>query len=209
MAPEAWLDTSGVATASASSPMGSDGDEAAWSLAQLLRATARGDTTAFSGVYDTTSSRVLSLVLRVVRNRAIAEEVTQEVYLQVWQTASRYDESRGTAQSWLTNIAHRRAVDRIRSTEAATRRDAAYHQDASDVGHDVTADEAHASLEATRVQALLALLPPAQRRALELAYFEGHTHVEIARLTGVPLGTAKARIRDSLLRLRGLVSEVA
>ncbi len=171
-------------------------------LVALLRSSARGDRAAFAGVYDATAARVHGLVLRVVRDRAQAEEVTQEVFLEVWRTASRYDPARGSAFAWVLTIAHGRAVDRVRSAEAANRRDVTYHQRNQTIDHDATADAAHASLEARRVRAALADLTDVQREAIELAYFGGYTHTEVAALLDLPLGTAKTRIRDGLIRLR-------
>jgi RNA polymerase sigma-70 factor (ECF subfamily) len=171
-------------------------------LAALLRLSARGDQEAFTRLYDETSARVFGLVLRVVRDRAQAEEVTQEVFLQVWRTASRYDESRGSALSWLMTLAHRRAVDRVRSAEAASRQDTTYHRNNHQVDHDATAEAAEASMEARRVRAALGELTPVQREALELAYFGGYTHTEVAAQLDLPVGTAKTRIRDGLIRLR-------
>lgn len=171
-------------------------------LAALLRLSARGDQEAFTRLYDETSARVFGLVLRVVRDRAQAEEVTQEVFLQVWRTASRYDESKGSALSWLMTLAHRRAVDRVRAAEAASRQDTSYHRNSHQVPHDATAEAAEASLEARRVRAALTELTPVQREALELAYFGGYTHTEVATQLDLPVGTAKTRIRDGLIRLR-------
>lgn len=171
-------------------------------LAGLLKRSARGDQDAFARLYDATSARVHGLVLRVVRDRAQSEEVTQEVFLEVWRQASRYDESRGSALSWLMTIAHRKAVDRVRSAEAATRRDVTYEQHNQVPDHDVTAEAAHASLEARRVRSALAHLTDVQREAIELAYFGGYTHTEVAALLDLPVGTAKTRIRDGLIRLR-------
>ena len=174
-------------------------------LAALLNRSARGDRAAFADLYDATSRRVYGLVLRVVRDPAQAEEVAQDAYLEIWRTASRYDAARGSAVSWLLTIAHRKAVDRVRSAEAAARRDATYHHRNQGVDHDVTADLAHASLDARRVRAALAGLTEAQREAIQLAYFGGYTHTEVASLLGLPLGTAKTRIRDGLIRLRDTI----
>jgi RNA polymerase sigma-70 factor (ECF subfamily) len=171
-------------------------------LADLLRRCARGDEQAFAAVYDATSRRVHGLVVRVVRDPAQAEEVTQEVYLQVWRTASRYDEQKGGALSWLMTLAHRRAVDRVRSAEATSRQDTTYHQHSQAVPHDTTAEAAETSLDARRVRTALAELTTAQREALELAYFGGYTHTEVATMLDLPVGTAKTRIRDGLIRLR-------
>jgi RNA polymerase sigma-70 factor (ECF subfamily) len=98
------------------------------SLADYLRRSARGDEQAFAALYDATSARVHGLVLRVVRDPAQSEEVTQEVFLQVWRTAARYDESKGSALAWLMTLAHRRAVDRVRAAEAGSRQDTNFHQ---------------------------------------------------------------------------------
>ena len=171
-------------------------------LAELIERSARGDEGAFAELYDATSRRLHGLVLRVVRDPAMSEEVTQEVYLTVWRQSARFDARRGTALSWLLTIAHRSAVDRVRSSEAARRRDDAHAASTREVDFDATAEAAQASLEAQRVRRALATLTDAQRNAVELAYLGGYTHTEVARLLDLPLGTAKTRIRDGLIRLR-------
>ncbi|MFQ6172078.1 ECF RNA polymerase sigma factor SigK [Oryzobacter sp. R7] len=171
-------------------------------LAELLRRSARGDEAAFAELYDATSRRLFGLVLRVVRDHAMSEEVTQEVYLDVWRQSARFDPDRGSALSWLMTIAHRAAVDRVRSSEASRRRDDAHAVATRDVEFDTTAESAQASLEAQRVRRALSTLTDAQRSAVELAFLGGYTHTEVARLLDVPLGTAKTRIRDGLIRLR-------
>jgi len=171
-------------------------------LPELLRRVARGDEAAFAALYDATSARVHGLVLRVVRDPAQAEEVTQEAYLQVWRTASRYDENLGSAHSWLLTLAHRRAVDRVRSAESAGRNDTAYHGTTQTPPHDTTAEAVETSLEAHRVHTALETLTAVQREALQLAYFGGYTHTEVAAMLDLPIGTAKTRIRDGLIRLR-------
>ncbi|CUR54878.1 RNA polymerase sigma factor [metagenome] len=180
-----------------SSPDGRDVD-----LADLLSRSARGDEASFATLYDATAARVYGLVLRVVRDPAQAQEVTQECFLDVWRTASRFDPDRGSAISWLLTIAHRKGVDRVRSAEAATRRDTTYHRSSGEVPHDATAEAATSSLEAKRVRTAMTSLTPAQREALELAYFGGYTHTEVATMLDLPVGTAKTRIRDGLIRLR-------
>ena len=177
-------------------------EETGASLAALLRRCALGDEAAFGQVYDLTARRVYGLVLRVVRDPAQAEEVTQEVYLQAWRTAARYDETKGSALAWLMTLAHRRAVDRVRAAEAASRQDTTYHQHMHAVPHDATAEAAESSLEARRVRTALTQLTTVQREALELAYFGGYTHTEVATMLDLPVGTAKTRIRDGLIRLR-------
>lgn len=170
--------------------------------AALLHRCGRGDEAAFAALYDAVSPRVFGLVLRVVRDRSQAEEVTQEVFLEIWRQSARYDAARGSEVSWLLTIAHRRAVDRVRSAEASTVRDTTYHQQTQVPEHDSTAEAAHASLEAHRVRQAVQSLTEVQREALELAYFSGYTHTEVAALLDLPLGTAKTRIRDGLIRLR-------
>lgn len=172
-------------------------DFAAW-----LHRSALGDEAAFAELYDALSRRLHGLVLRVVRDPAQSEEVTQEAFLEIWRTASRFDESRGSALGWMMTIAHRKAVDRVRSAEASSRRDTQYHETSQDVAFDSTAEAAHTSLDVERVRKALASLTDAQRSALELAYFGGYTHTEVATMLGLPLGTAKTRIRDGLIRLR-------
>ena len=165
-------------------------------------ASARGDEVAFAQLYDVTCARVFGLVLRVVRDHAMSEEVTQEVYLDLWRQCARFDPDRGSALSWIMTIAHRTAVDRVRASEASRRRDDAHAVASREVDFDTTAEAAQASLEAQRVRRALATLTDAQRSAVELAYLGGSTHTEVARLLDLPLGTAKTRIRDGLIRLR-------
>lgn len=185
-------------------PSGDPSPEGAASpdLGALLRLSARGDEAAFATLYDAMSSRVYGLLLRVVRDPAQAEEVTQETFLEIWRTASRFDPGRGSAVAWMLTITHRKGVDRVRSAESATRRDATYHRETQPVEHDVTAEAATASLEAGRVRQALETLTPTQREAVELAYLGGYTHTEVASMLDLPLGTAKTRIRDGLIRLR-------
>lgn len=171
-------------------------------LAELLRRSSRGDQAAFAELYDATSARVYGLVLRVVRDPAQSEEVTQEAYLEIWRTAARFDATKGNALSWLMTLAHRRAVDRVRSAEASTRRDTAYGNATQPIAHDVTAETVTTRLEARRVRQALKALTAVQRQAIELAYFGGYTHTEVATMLDLPVGTAKTRIRDGLIRLR-------
>lgn len=171
-------------------------------LADLLRRSSRGDSEAFAGFYDATSARAYGLAVRVVRDPAQAEEVTQESFLEVWRTASRFRSDRGSAIGWLLTIVHRKAVDRVRSAEASSRRDTNYHRDTQTVAHDATAEAAENAMEARRVRGALDELTPVQREALELAYFGGYTHTEVATMLDLPVGTAKTRIRDGLIRMR-------
>ena len=171
-------------------------------LSELLRASARGDERAFAQLYDATSRRLYGLVVRVVRDPAQAEEVAQEAFLEIWRTSARFDPARGSAMSWMMTIAHRKAVDRVRSAEAASRRDQTYEATTQERAYDITAEEVERSLEGQRVRNALESLTETQRGAVQLAYFGGYTHNEVAALLGIPLGTAKTRIRDGLIRLR-------
>lgn len=171
-------------------------------LADLLKRAGRADEAAFALLYDATAARVYGMALRVVRDPAQAEEVTQEAYLEIWRTASRFDPDRGSALGWLLTITHRTAVDRVRSADASTRRDTSYHHQNQPVEHDSTSEAAQASLEAHRVRSAMAALTEVQREAVGLAYFGGYTHTEVAKMLDLPVGTAKTRIRDGLIRLR-------
>lgn len=171
-------------------------------LAALVRSSGLGDEAAFSALYDATSARLHGLVLRVVRDPAQAEEVTQEAFLEIWRTSTRFDASLGSAMSWMMTIAHRKAVDRVRSSEAARRRDSTYEATTQETPFDETAERAERRLDRERVRRALDSLTDSQRGALELAYFGGYTHTEVATMLGLPLGTAKTRIRDGLIRLR-------
>lgn len=170
-------------------------------LAGLLRRSARGDEQAFAEVYDATSSQVYGLVLRVVRDPAQAAEVAQECYLQVWQNAARFDSARGSVIGWILTMAHRRAVDRVRSAQSAGERDQrfALREPREEID---TGDVVVERMEAERVRRALGELTTVQRQAIELAYLGGYTHTEVAGLLDIPLGTAKTRLRDGLIRLR-------
>ena len=177
-------------------PTGSD-------LGVLLRRCARGDEAAFAEFYDKTSARAWGVALRVIRNPAQAEEVLQEAYLQAWRQSSRFDPYRGTAMSWLLTIVHRTAVDRVRSVEASGQRELRYARETHmNPEPDATAVAVLGSFEARKVRSALDALTELQRQALELAYWGGYTHTEVAGILDVPVGTAKTRIRDGLIRLR-------
>ncbi len=175
---------------------------AAAELAHLIHQSSLGDQSAFAELYDATSARIYGLVLRVVRDPAQSEEVAQEAYLEIWRNSARFDPSKGNALSWMMTLAHRRAVDRVRSAEASSRRDTAYQSSTQPIAHDVTAETVTTRLEARRVRQALKALTAVQRQAIELAYFGGYTHTEVASMLDLPVGTAKTRIRDGLIRLR-------
>ena len=183
-------------------PQGAPSRDAAARLADLLKRASRGDEAAFAEFYDATSARAYGLALRVVRNPAHAEEVTQEAYLDAWRSSTRYDSALGSAAGWLLTIVHRKAVDRVRSVEASTIRDETWQRESRPIDHDQTSDAAHSSLEAARVRGAVATLTDVQREAVELTYLDGYTHTEVAQMLDLPLGTAKTRIRDGLIRLR-------
>lgn len=178
---------------------GSSGDLAA----DLLIRVADGDQRAFAELYDLLSSRVFALILKVVVNRSQSEEVLQEVFLEIWQSASKFAPNRGQGRSWVFTIAHRRAVDRVRSSQSSTDRD--MRVGVRDLGgeRDVVQEAVESKLEGERVVTALAALPEAQQEALILSYYGGYSQSEIAALTGVALGTIKTRMRDGLTRLRG------
>ncbi len=171
-------------------------------LAELMQRSGRGDEGAFAELYDATSARAYGLALRVVRNPAHAEEVVQEAYLDAWRTSTRFDPARGSLMGWLLTIVHRKAVDRVRSAEAASARDEVYHRESQPTERDTTVEAAHTSLDAQRVRGAVAALTNVQREAVELAFLGGYTHTEVATMLEVPIGTAKTRIRDGLIRLR-------
>lgn len=174
-------------------------------LASLLNRAGRGDEDAFSAVYAQVAATVFGLVLRVLRDPAQAEEVSQEVLLEVWRTASRFDPARGSAQAWVATIAHRRAVDRVRSAQAAARRDGESAPQMTGewaAGADGVAEQVEAKLDRERVRRCLRTLTELQRESIVLAYYGGYTYREVAGLLGVALGTVKTRMRDGLIRLR-------
>ncbi|MDR7190429.1 RNA polymerase sigma-70 factor (ECF subfamily) [Microbacterium sp. BE35] len=179
-----------------------DGTKPVDRVAQLLERTAGGDQVAFARLYDLLSPRVFGLILRVLVDRAQSEEVLQEVFLEVWQSAARFAPNRGQGRSWVLTIAHRRAVDRVRSSQASTDRDVRAGFRDLDVAHDGVAEQVELRIEGEKVAAALSGLPDAQREALTLAYYGGYSQSEIAALVGAPLGTIKTRMRDGLSRLR-------
>jgi len=172
------------------------------SAADLLVRVAAGDQRAFAELYDLLSPRVFALILRVVVNRSQSEEVLQEVFLEIWQSAGRFAPNRGQGRSWVLTIAHRRAVDRVRASQSSSDRDVRVGVRDLDAARDVVAEAVEAQIEGERVVAALSALPEAQQEALILAYYGGYSQTEISALTGTPLGTIKTRMRDGLTRLR-------
>ncbi len=178
-------------------------------LAELLTRIARGDQAAFARFYDLTCARVYGMALRVLRDAGYSEEATQEVYLQVWRSAAGFDPRSGSALSWLITMTHRRAVDRVRSEAASSRRSTMYgittiRRPGDDVGEIVEARERDQV-----VRDGLGVLTDLQRESVELAYFHGLSYREVAERLGVALPTVKSRIRDGMRRLRAHVGPLS
>ncbi|MDX1658059.1 MAG: ECF RNA polymerase sigma factor SigK [Nitriliruptorales bacterium] len=169
---------------------------------ELLVAAGAGDSSAFSRLFDEFAPLVLAVTKRVLRNRAMAEEVSQEVFAEVWQKAARFDPDRGSASGWVGTLARRRAIDRVRSEQAARDRVERRAAMAASLPFDEVAEAVEISADHARVRSALDTLTDVQREAIHLAYFEGHTYREVAEVLAIPEGTAKSRLRDGLRRLR-------
>jgi RNA polymerase sigma-70 factor, ECF subfamily len=176
---------------------------------ELIRGVAEGDQQALAALYDATSRTVYGLLLRILADASVAEEVLLDVYSQVWRQAGSYTEGRGTPLAWLTTIARSRAIDRLRRGRLERQRteplDAATH--GGSVGARAE-DDLMARELGTVVRAALESLPPEQREVIELAYYGGLSHSEIAAERGLPLGTVKTRTRLGMMRLREMLKPV-
>lgn len=168
----------------------------------LLRRVADQDVGAFADFYDATRARVFGLIARVLRDPGYSEETTQEVYLQVWRTAQSYESASGSALAWLMTIAHRRAVDRVRTEQAAGVRESRYGALTADRAVDVVSDSVIVSDEQRRVAACLDDLTDLQRECIQLAYYDGLTYSQVSQRISTNLATVKSRMRDALGGLR-------
>jgi RNA polymerase sigma-70 factor (ECF subfamily) len=169
-------------------------------LAAQIVLVARGDAAAFDAVFDRISAHVFGIVRRVIRDPAQSEEVTQEVLLEVWRNASTFDAGRGSVMAWVSMLAHRRAVDRVRSVQKETERERRIAT--SEIPFDEVAEAVESGLERERVRRCLGTLTELQRESVTLAYYGGYTYGQVASLLSVPQGTVKTRMRDALIRLR-------
>lgn len=169
---------------------------------ELLARTAAGDEAAFAQFYELMSPAAFGLALRVTRDPHMAQDVLQETFIEIWSQAGRYDPESSSARAWVAMMTHRRAVDRVRREQSERDRGATWASGLTTRGHDSVAEVVQLRAEHRRVRAAMDRLTPLQREALDLAYFGGHTHNEVAARLDIPLGTAKTRIRDALRSLR-------
>jgi RNA polymerase sigma-70 factor, ECF subfamily len=169
-------------------------------LAGQLGLVARGDGAAFDAVFEQVGPAVFGVVKRVIRDPAQSEEVTQEVMLEIWRNAASFDRTRGSATAWVMTLAHRRAVDRVRSVQKESERERRVAT--ADIPYDEVMEAVESSLERERVRRCLNSLTEVQRESVTLAYYRGYTYGQVASLLGVPTGTVKTRMRDALIRLR-------
>jgi RNA polymerase sigma-70 factor (ECF subfamily) len=178
------------------------GDIVPVSLNDLLAQVAEGDQSAFAALYDQTASRVLGLVRRLLKDFAQSEEVTQEIFVEIWRNSKRYDPNKGSALTWILTMAHRRAVDRIRASQSSRDRDTRIGIRDLDREYDSVSESVEISVEHERVGKALSRLTELQRQAVTLAYYGGYSHSEVAAMLSVPIGTVKTRLRDGMIRLR-------
>ncbi len=168
----------------------------------LMERVQRGDDAAFAELYDVLAAPIFGAVHRVLRDPAMSEEVTQEVFVELWRTASRFDPTRASVSTWAVTIARRRAVDRVRKEQS--QRDRIERAGLQRSDHAPTTDDVVlASLDAQRVERALAELPDDQRQVIEMAFIDGDSHAVIAQRLDLPLGTVKGRVRGGLKRLSG------
>lgn len=171
-------------------------------LDALLRRVAEQDVEAFAAFYDHTRARVFGLVVRVLRDPGYSEETTQDVYLQVWRNAATYNPAAGTPLAWLMTLAHRRAVDRVRSEQSSTQRESRYGAANVELPADRVAEAVIQLDEQRQVTECLASLTDPQRECIQLAYYEGLTYVQVSERLSANLATIKSRMRDGIRGLR-------
>jgi RNA polymerase sigma-70 factor (ECF subfamily) len=189
---------------------GTDVTVAAPTAEELLLEVAKGDEGAFEQLYERLAGPVLGLVRRIVRDAAQSEEVAQEVLVELWRTATRYRPEKGGAMNWAMTLAHRRAVDRVRSARASTEREQrATFEAGRDRPFDEVAESVNARWERQQVRRCLSQLTELQRESVVLAYYQGYTYREVAELLATPQGTVKTRLRDGLIRLRDCLGVIA
>jgi RNA polymerase sigma-70 factor (ECF subfamily) len=176
--------------------------EALDSVESLLIRVADGDQRSFAELYDRIAPRVLGLIKRLLIDHAQSEEVAQEVFLEIWRTATRFDPSRGAALSWVLTMAHRRAVDRVRASQSSHDRDIKIGIRDVDRDYDQVAESVEIRIEHERVKRAMTQLTELQREAISLAYYGGYSHSEVAKILAIPIGTVKTRLRDGMIRLR-------
>ncbi len=178
-------------------------------LLEHLHAMAKGDHSALAKAYDQMGPIVFSLAVRMLRDRPAAEDVTQDIFVQVWRQAANYDTTRGSPEAWMMMIARTRILDRLRSRSAGiVLKPVGDNLPDSPDGEDWPDDLAISREDAVNVRQALAELPHDQRHAIEMAFFDGLTHVEISEKLKVPLGTIKTRIRLGLIKIRDSLSEL-
>ena len=169
---------------------------------RLLERVSTGDRAAFSELYDEISPRVFGLVKRLLIDHSQAEEVTQEIFLEIWQSASRFDPNKGGASTWILTMAHRRAVDRVRASQSSRDRDIRIGIRDRGTEYDHVSESVEVKFEHERVKRAMERLTELQRQAITLSYYGGYTNTEVSEMLSVPIGTIKTRIRDGMIRLR-------
>jgi RNA polymerase sigma-70 factor (ECF subfamily) len=168
----------------------------------LARRMQAGEQQALAELYDRYAPLALGLALRVLRDRFAAEDVVHDAFVSAWQRINAFDRARGSLRSWLLTIVRNRAIDRLRGQRPTVEMTVADEQSLLRTGLNPTSDQALARISAAELQVVMRTLPEEQREAIELAYFGGWTYREIARITGVPAGTASGRLRLGLAKLR-------
>ncbi|WP_297667728.1 sigma-70 family RNA polymerase sigma factor [uncultured Corynebacterium sp.] len=176
-------------------------------LESLMLLTQQGDAAAFARLYDHIAPNVLGLSLQILHDQAQAEEVTQEVFIEVWQHAADFDPAKGSAKAWILRRARLRAIDRVRSAIATLKRDDREAYLVASIKKESVEEEALRNVQRHAVRTALEIMGEPHKTAILLAYFGDMTHAELAEATGVPLGTAKTRVRDGLRKLEKILKE--